>query len=125
MNIRAIVLFLVLLAFWLLLSARLDPVFLGMGVGSAALVAWLTNPLVTKILGPELGPAALLRRAWYYVVYLVWLVGRIVPAGCRSPTTCCIRGCRSSRGCCASAPGCTPPWPARCWPTPSRSSPGR
>ena len=81
MNIRAIVLFLVLLAFWLLLSARFDPVFLGMGVGSAALVAWLTHPLVGKILGPELGPAKLARRGWYYVVYLVWLVGRIVPAG--------------------------------------------
>ena len=81
MNIRAIVLFLVLLAFWLLLSARLSPVFLGMGVGSAALVAWLTHPLIGKVLGPELGPRVLLRRGWYYVVYLVWLVGRIVPAG--------------------------------------------
>ncbi len=81
MNIRAIVLFLVLLAFWLLLSARLNPVFLAMGVGSAALIAWLTHPLVDKVLGPELGPRVLLRRAWHYVVYLVWLVGRIVPAG--------------------------------------------
>jgi multicomponent Na+:H+ antiporter subunit E len=79
---RAIVQFLLLLAFWLLLSWRLDPVFLAMGVGSAALVTWLTQPFVTKAIGPGLGgPRVLLRRGFASGVYLVWLMGRIIPAG--------------------------------------------
>jgi multicomponent Na+:H+ antiporter subunit E len=82
MKIRALVQFLLLLAFWLLLSWRFDPVFLAMGVGSAALVTWLTHPLVTKAIGPDLGgPRVLLRRGFAYGVFLVWLVGRIIPAG--------------------------------------------
>ncbi len=82
MKIRAFVQFLLLLVFWLLLSWRFDPVFLFMGVGSAALVTWLTLPLVTKVLGPDLGgPRVLVRRSIAYAVYLAWIVGRIFPAG--------------------------------------------
>jgi multicomponent Na+:H+ antiporter subunit E len=82
MSIRVVVLFLFLLGFWLLLSARLDPVFLVMGVGFSALVVWLTQPMVIRILGPELGgPRVFLRRLLRYSIYVAWLVSRIVPAG--------------------------------------------
>ena len=82
MSIRVVVYFLLMLGFWLLLSARLDPVFLGMGIASGALVTWLTLPLVTRILGPDLGgPRVFVRRAYRYAFYVLWLVSRIVPAG--------------------------------------------
>jgi multicomponent Na+:H+ antiporter subunit E len=82
MNMRIVVHFLLILGFWLLLSARFDAVFLGMGIASAALVAWLTNPLVERVLGPDLGgPRVVVRRMYRYAVYVGWLVARIVPAG--------------------------------------------
>lgn len=72
---------LVLLGFWLALSARLDPLFLGMGVASAALVTALTNDLAARHLGPPVGGlAGLGRRGRRLAVYAVWLVGRMVPA---------------------------------------------
>ena len=82
MSIRIAAQFLLLLGFWLLLSARVDPVFLGMGIASAALVTALTHRLVAKVLGPNLGgPRVAPRRIFRYVVYLLWLVGKIPPAG--------------------------------------------
>jgi multicomponent Na+:H+ antiporter subunit E len=82
MSVRVVVHFLFMLGFWLLLSARFDPVFLGMGLGFSALVVWLTLPMVSMVLGPELGgPRVFLRRLLRYGIYVVWLVGRIVPAG--------------------------------------------
>jgi multicomponent Na+:H+ antiporter subunit E len=82
MSARVLVQFLILLGFWLLLSARLDPVFLGMGIGSAALVTALTHRLVTRAVGPGVGgPKVLARRALWFAVYLAWLLSRIPPAG--------------------------------------------
>jgi multicomponent Na+:H+ antiporter subunit E len=82
MKARDLTQFLLLLAFWLLLSGQYDPVFIGMGVGSAALVTALTRRLLEPTLGPDLGGLrAFPRRAWRFAVYITWLVGRIPPAG--------------------------------------------
>ena len=82
MSGRAVVQFVLLLAFWLLLSGQYDPLFIGMGVASAALVTAVTQMLVAPTLGPALGGARVLpRRLWRYAIYLLWLVGRIPPAG--------------------------------------------
>lgn len=73
--------FLVLLAFWFALSGRFGPLFVVMGVVSAALVTALTRAAVAEVLGPSLGGArTIVRRAWRFVVYVVWLLGRIPPA---------------------------------------------
>ncbi|MFA9432441.1 Na+/H+ antiporter subunit E [Egicoccus sp. AB-alg2] len=79
-RLRGPVLFALLLGFWLLLSWRLDPLFLVMGVGSAALVTWLSRPLLDAVLGDR-GRAARHVRPWYLLLYVVWLIGRLLPAG--------------------------------------------
>jgi len=79
-RLRTPVLFVLLLAFWLLLSWRLDPLFLVMGVGSAALVAWLSRPLLGAVLG-DAGRAARHVRPGYLLLYAVWLLGRMPAAG--------------------------------------------
>lgn len=77
----AIVQFLVLLGFWFLLSGRFSPLFVVMGVVSAAIATALTHAALVDVLGPRLGgPRTALRRAWRYAVYVVWLLGRIPPA---------------------------------------------
>jgi multicomponent Na+:H+ antiporter subunit E len=82
MSGRAVVQFVVLLAFWLLLSGQYSPVFLGMGVASAALVTALTQALVAPSLGPDVGGVRVLpRRLLSYAVYIAWLISRIPPAG--------------------------------------------
>jgi multicomponent Na+:H+ antiporter subunit E len=82
MSWRAVVQFVLLLAFWLLLSGHYDPLFVGMGVVSAAVVTAVTHPLLAPALGRPLGGLRVLpRRTWRYVVYIGWLVSRIPPAG--------------------------------------------
>ena len=74
--------FVVLLAFWLLLSWQFTALFIVMGVASAALVTALTHRLVTEELGPAGqgladGPLRLVRA----IGYGAWLLTRIPPAG--------------------------------------------
>jgi multicomponent Na+:H+ antiporter subunit E len=73
-------LFASMLVFWLALSARFDPLFLGMGVASAAVVTLLMRDLVADVVG--VGPARgrLPYRVWRAAVYVVWLIGRLFVA---------------------------------------------
>ncbi|GGI05252.1 Na+/H+ antiporter subunit E [Egicoccus halophilus] len=87
-RLRAPVLFVLLLGFWMLLSWRLDPLFVVMGVGSAALVTWLSRPLLDAVLGapPEDEDRAVEHASrhvnlWHLLRYSVWLIGRLPPAG--------------------------------------------
>lgn len=73
-------LFLVLFAFWMALSGRTDPLFLAMGIASAAFVTALTYDLVADSLGVEPWRWRLARRTWRFAVYLSWMVSRIVVA---------------------------------------------
>jgi multicomponent Na+:H+ antiporter subunit E len=73
-------LFASLLLFWFALSARLDPLFVAMGGASAAVVTWLTRDLVAVALGDWRPPGRRLYRAWRAVLYIGWLIGRIVVA---------------------------------------------
>ena len=75
---RPVVLFLALLAFWSVLSYRLDPLFIVLGIGSAALVTRFAVPILTEVLGaPETTPKVSLVRL---AAYLAWLLTRIPPA---------------------------------------------
>lgn len=77
----ATLLFAALLGFWLLLSGRFDPLFVGMGVVAAAVVTAMTYRELTDVLGPRShGVGALARRAWYFAIFAVWLLSRIPPA---------------------------------------------
>lgn len=75
---RTIVLFLALLGFWMLLSGRLDPLFIGMGVASALIITRFGVPLLSDVLGsPDETPKVdLLRLA----LYIGWLLTRIPSA---------------------------------------------
>jgi multicomponent Na+:H+ antiporter subunit E len=74
------VLFVSLLLFWFALSGRFDPLFVAMGVASAALVTWVTRDVVATALGEASPRGRLPYRAWRAVVYVVWLLGRIFVA---------------------------------------------
>jgi multicomponent Na+:H+ antiporter subunit E len=80
----AVAQFLALLAFWQLLSWRLDPVYLAMGVVVAAGVTVATQRLTATIVHAS-RPSPPLRRvpvlAARFVTYGVWLVGRMLVAG--------------------------------------------
>lgn len=78
-SFRVPVLFVVLLAFWMLLSWRLDPLFLVLGVLSAAAVTWVSRPLLDATLGRTDGHRRHL-HVGYLLLYVVWLLGRL-PAG--------------------------------------------
>jgi multicomponent Na+:H+ antiporter subunit E len=69
-----IVLFLVLVAFWFVLSDQYTPLFVVMGLASAALVTWLTAPLLATVLGTERRQLSRLPlRLWHTGAYLGWL----------------------------------------------------
>lgn len=71
-------LFVLLLAFWLVLSDHYSPLFVGMGVASAAGLAWLLGGYVRRIF-PASRPSLrhTLLRVWRGLAYLVWLLGRM------------------------------------------------
>ncbi len=78
-TLRTGVLFLLLLGFWQALSARLDPLFLTLGVLSAAAVTWSSLSLLEQVLGdrgttPPISLVSLVR-------YAGWLLVRIIQSG--------------------------------------------
>ncbi len=77
--LRAVTLFGLLFIFWLALSARLDPLFVVMGLVSAAVVTWLSLALLEGVLGQADATPRL--HLWHLLTYLVWLIARIPPAG--------------------------------------------
>ena len=76
----AVLLFLALFGFWLALSGQLNALFVGMGLASAAVVTLLTHGIVADALGTTRPRGRVAYRLWRALVYLVWLVGRIVVA---------------------------------------------
>jgi multicomponent Na+:H+ antiporter subunit E len=80
-RIGALLQFALLLAFWLLLSGEWRPLFVAMGVVSSALVTMLTYPLLRESLSSD-GPAPGRRlvRAGWGIVFVAWLLWRIVVA---------------------------------------------
>lgn len=78
-TVRALVLFLLLLGFWQTLSARLDPLFLTLGVLSAGLVSWSSLWLFEQVLGDRASTprVSLVGLA----AYAAWVLVRIVQSG--------------------------------------------
>jgi multicomponent Na+:H+ antiporter subunit E len=80
-RIGALLQFAMLLAFWLLLSGEWRPLFIAMGVASSALVTMLTYPLLRESLSSEgSSPGRRLARAGWGIVFVAWLLWRIVVA---------------------------------------------
>jgi len=73
--LRVSLLFSLLLAFWLLLSGRFDPLFIGMGVVSAAASTWFG----TKLLERTVGSAARHPRVhlFWLMILIGWMLGRM------------------------------------------------
>jgi multicomponent Na+:H+ antiporter subunit E len=77
--LRTGTLFLVLLTFWQLLSWRLDPLFIAIGIASAAAVTWFATRLLHGVVGPaDATPRVSL---WHLTTFLAWLLVQIPPAG--------------------------------------------
>jgi multicomponent Na+:H+ antiporter subunit E len=73
---RQILLGAALLAFWLLLSWRLDPLFLGMGIGSAIAITIASTPLLERTIGPAGTHPRV--RVLKLLPYVLWLLGRML-----------------------------------------------
>lgn len=70
-----------LLAFWLILSGKLEPLFVLMGLASAAAVTALTHPILVVVMAdPPARRGHRLRRAGWLVVFVVWLLWSIIVA---------------------------------------------
>lgn len=77
--IRTTTLFVVLLVFWQLLSWRIDPLFIVLGIVSAGVVTWFATRLLHDVIGPaDATPRVSL---WHLTTFLVWLLLQIPPAG--------------------------------------------
>jgi multicomponent Na+:H+ antiporter subunit E len=76
--------FVVLFAFWLLLSGRYEAKYIIIGAISAALVTFLTNDLFYFVLqsGERLGikTERVLLQMWRFLLYIPWLVLQIIMA---------------------------------------------
>ncbi len=77
-QVRQLLLFVLLLAFWLLLSGQYNALFIGMGIGSAALATWFGGKLFDSAIGPASAHPRV--SAVQTLLYVVWLFGRIVPS---------------------------------------------
>jgi multicomponent Na+:H+ antiporter subunit E len=77
--IRALVLFVLLLGFWQILSWRIDPLFMVLGVASAAIITAFSVWLLEQVIGHrEEEPRISL--VWL-LAYLAWLLPRIFASG--------------------------------------------
>ncbi len=76
---RAVVLFVTLLLFWQALSARVDPLFIALGVLSAAFTTWYSLRLLENVVGSAADTPRI--HLGHLTWFLVWLVFQIPPAG--------------------------------------------
>ena len=76
---RTVLLFLALLLFWQALSARLDPLFLTLGVLSAALTTAFSLRLLEHVLGSAEHTPRI--HVGHLLSFLAWLLLQIPPAG--------------------------------------------
>jgi multicomponent Na+:H+ antiporter subunit E len=76
--------FALLFAFWLLLSGHYNATDIIIGAASAGLITWLTNDLFHSALSygerVEVKARLVLLQLWRFVVYLPWLLSRIIMA---------------------------------------------
>lgn len=73
--VRTAFVFALLLGFWIVLSGNFSPLFIGMGVGSAALCTWLATRLLESAVGnPDQHPRV---HLFWLFIYCVWLLGRM------------------------------------------------
>lgn len=77
--LRFLTLFGFLFAFWQLLSGRLDPLFITLGLLSAAAVTWLSLGLLEGVIGPADATPRIDLLA--LASYLLWLGSKVPPAG--------------------------------------------
>jgi multicomponent Na+:H+ antiporter subunit E len=71
----------VLFAFWSVLSDQRRPLFFAMGLVTALVVSLLTNRIVATVLtGPSGSVGDRLARSWWFVVFAVWVLWKIVGA---------------------------------------------
>ena len=82
--ISVVLQFIVLFAFWLVLSGHYQTRYMLIGAGAAGLVTFFTNDLFYSALqqGESLKTAIrdLFRQVWRFLLYLPWLFSRIVMA---------------------------------------------
>lgn len=76
--LRNSAMFAALLVFWLALSARLDPLFVVIGVISAAVATVFAIRLVDGVMGEDERPRI---KVWPLLTFHVWLLLQIPPAG--------------------------------------------
>ena len=76
--------FLILFAFWLILSGHFDAKYISIGVLSAGLVTFLTNDLFHSALSygerVETKTRLVFLQLWRFLAYLPWLLSRIIMA---------------------------------------------
>jgi multicomponent Na+:H+ antiporter subunit E len=77
--LRTGTLFVVLLAFWQLLSWRLDPLFIAIGVVSAAGTTWFATQLLHGVIGAADETPRV--NLWHLTTFFGWLLLQIPPAG--------------------------------------------
>lgn len=80
-RLRIAVMFGGLLLFWQTLSGKTDPLFIGMGIGAAALVTVFSIRLIEVALGE--GHQGRRLHVGYFVLYVAWLILQIPPAAWR------------------------------------------
>lgn len=78
-KLRAAMLFIALLVFWQVLSARIDPLFIVLGILSAALATWLGVRLIDEVVGSAQDTPRI--HLGYLISYIIWLLIQIPPAG--------------------------------------------
>jgi multicomponent Na+:H+ antiporter subunit E len=75
-NLRRLAVFLILFAFWLLLSGHYDLFHLSLGVLCSLLVAFLSHDLLIE----NISGLKRLKKTWRFVLYVPWLIYQIVVA---------------------------------------------
>ena len=75
-NLSRLVVFLILFAFWLLFSGKIDVFHLTLGVLSCALVAWASHDLLIR----DMSPNDRWRKSFRFVLYVPWLIYQVILA---------------------------------------------
>jgi multicomponent Na+:H+ antiporter subunit E len=75
-NLRRLAVFLILFAFWLLLSGHYDLFHLSLGLLCSLLVAFVSHDLLIE----NISGLKRLRKTWRFVLYVPWLIYQIVVA---------------------------------------------
>ena len=75
-HLRRLAVFLILFAFWLLLSGHYDLFHLSLGLICSLLVAFISHDLLIE----NIGGSKRIRKTWRFISYVPWLIAQIVLA---------------------------------------------